>query len=540
MSAELAEGRECFDRHAWSDAYSLLTAADAAEPLAGSDVERLAHAAALVGRASESTDLWARAYRTWAAAGETDRAVRAAFWLVFGLLNSGELVRAGGWIDTAQRLADSSGSSGAEQGLLRYLTGLRRTFEGDPAAGAAAFADAAALGEGSGDVELTTLARIGLGRCRIYQSAIDDGLALLDEAMIAVTEGELSPVIVGDAYCTVIEGCWEVFELRRSQTWTEALRRWCDSQPSMVPYRGQCLVHRAEILRLRGQWDEAMAEARRACEWRAEAGGQAAAGAAFYQKAELHRLRGEFEKAESAYRDASRWGCEPQPGLARLRLAQGRADAAVAAIRRLVAEAEDPVSRSQCLPAYVEIMLATDDVAAARDASEELADISGMFRSDMLTAVTASAAGAVALAEDHAEAALGPLRRAAHTWRELDVPYERARARVLIGLACRAMADRDAAEFELAAAYDAFTRLGAEPDLARLRALAGTSDTRGLSPRELQVLRLLATGKTNRAIAAELVLSERTVDRHVSSILAKCGVSTRAAATAYAYEHGLV
>ncbi|GAA5119165.1 LuxR C-terminal-related transcriptional regulator [Haloechinothrix salitolerans] len=531
MFSELSRGREAFDRGEWSDAYALLSAA---EPLATPDVERLAQAAVLVGRDRESTDLWTRAYREWVARGDIARAVRAVFWLTFGLLNRGEQVLAGGWIDTARRLLADVDPEQVEHGLMSYLNGLRHTFSGDAAAGAAAFATASDIGEKAGDVELTTLARIGLGRCRIYQSQIAGGLALLDEAMVAVTAGGLSPVLVGDAYCTVIEGCWEVFELRRSQTWTEALSRWCDSQPTMVPYRGQCQVHRAEILRLRGQWDEAMAEAERACAWLTERRGEPAAGAAFYEKAELHRLRGEVSEAESAYREASRWGSEPQPGLARLRLTQGRLDVAVAAIRRALAETDEPVSRSRLLPACVDIMLAADDVAVAREACEELADIAGTFRSDMLTAVTASAEGAVTLADGDAQAALGPLRRAAQLWQDLDVPYERARVRVLLGRACGALGDSDAAEFERTAAQDVFTRLGATSDLAPL------GDARGLTPREREVLRLLSTGETNKAIAAKLVLSERTIDRHVSNILAKLGVQSRAAATAYAYEHGLV
>jgi DNA-binding CsgD family transcriptional regulator len=548
MAGAVEQGRDAFARSAWAEAYVELSAADAAEPLATEDLERLALAAALAGRTDESADGWARAYRRWERSGEPARAVRAAFWLAFELLNNGRKTLGGGWIDKAQRLLDDAALDdaaldGVEQGLLRYLTGLHSTLTGDAKAGAAAFTEATEIGERFGDVELTTLARIGLGRCLIYLGEVGRGLALLDEAMLAVTGGELSPIAVGDAYCTVIDGCQEVFEFNRSQAWTAELARWCAGQPSMVPYRGLCLIHRAEILQLRGAWTDAMAEAQRACEWLAEPRIQRAIGSAYYQKAELHRLRGEFEPAELAYREASRLGREPQPGLAQLRLAQGRTDDAVAAVGRMMHEHQDPMSRSRFLPAYVEIMLAAGDTAAAYGACRELAQIATMFRSDLLNAVVSAAQGAVELADEDARAALVPLRNAARKWQELDAPFELARVRVLLGLACQALGDQETADLDLAAAEEVFARLGAAPDLARVRALsrrAPSGSTHGLTPRELQVLRLLSTGGTNKVIAAQLVLSERTVDRHVSSILTKLGVPSRAAATAYAYQHQLV
>ncbi len=543
MAGAIERGRSAFTRRAWADAYAELSAAEAAEPLHGADLERLAQAAWLVGEDGESVDVWARAYRAWERAGDPARAVRAAFWLAFGLLNNGQMTLGGGWIDKAQRLLDDAGIDCVEHGHLRYLGGLRATFSGDAPAGAAAFTGAVEIGARFGDAELTTLARIGLGRCQIYLGKIGAGLALLDEAMLAVTGGELSAIAVGDAYCTVIDGCQEVFELTRSQTWTAELARWCDRQPSLVPYRGQCLIHRAEILQLRGAWNEAMAEAQRACEWLADPRVQRAIGAAYYRKAELHRLRGELGQAETAYREASRFGCEPQPGLALLRLAQGRTDDAVAAAGRLVGERQDPMLRSRLLPGYVEIVLAVGDTDAARDACGELAQIAATFRSDLLAAMVSTAQGAVELAEGDASAALAHLRDAVGRWQDLDAPFELARARVLFGLACRALGDHDSADLELAAAEEVFDRLGAATDLATVRGLGRRSAARGshgLTPRELQVLRMLSTGATNKAIAAELMLSERTVDRHVSGILTKLGVPSRAAATAYAYEHELV
>jgi DNA-binding CsgD family transcriptional regulator len=528
---------------AWADAYERLSAADQAAPLGPDDLERLATAAFLVGREDESAEAWARAHHQLLARGEPGRAARCAFWVAFELLNRGELARGSGWGARARRVLAGAGEDRAEHGYVTYLGAFQSYIEGDVAAARAGFEQAAADGDRWGDPDLAALARVGVGRALIRLGETGPGVALLDEVMVAVETGELSPILVGDLYCTVIEGCQELFDLRRAQQWTAVLTAWCADQPDLVPYRGQCLLHRAELLTLRGAWPDAMEEARRAAERFLQPTVHPAAGAAAYQQAELHRLRGETAEAEAAYRQASRWGREPQPGLALLRLAQGQAAAARAAIRRALDEATDPPDRCRLLPAAVEIALAAGDLAAARDAADELAGAAAGLESPLLRATAGAAQGAVLLAEGDPRAALAALRDAWAAWQELEAPHEGARARVLIGLACRALDDRDSAAMELDAARWAFQRLGAAPDLERMEALTGRAAAGpggGLTAREAEVLRLVATGRTNRAIAAELVLSERTVDRHVSNILTKLGVASRAAATAWAYEHDLV
>ena len=539
----LDRGRDAFERQAWRRAHEQLSAADQQAPLAVEDLERLAVAAYLLGRDDESADVMDRAHHECLRMGDTTGAARCAFWLAFGLLNRGEMARGGGWLARARRLLDEGGQDCVERGYVLLPGALQSIEEGDAATAEIAFGEAGRIGDRFGDVTLTTLARMGRGRALLVLGDTAHGMSLLDEVMVAVTSGEVSPIVVGIAYCAVIEACRIIFDLRRAQEWTAALSHWCESQPDLVPYRGQCLVHRAEILLLHGAWPDAMVEARRAGERLSEPPGQPAVGSALYQQAELHRLLGDFASAEEAYRRASQWGRTPQPGLALLRLAQGQVELAAAAIRGALDEAQDPLTRAAVLPAFVEIALAAGDVSSARDAAEELSSIAAALEAPYLKAVSTQARGAVQLADGDARLALAALRRACEAWLGLEAPYEAARVRVLIGEACRELGDEDSSDLEFDGARHAFMGLGAAPDLAHVEDRSRKDAplrVGGLTGREVQVLALVATGKTNRAIATELVISEKTVARHISNIFAKLGLSSRSAATAYAYEHGLV
>jgi DNA-binding CsgD family transcriptional regulator/tetratricopeptide (TPR) repeat protein len=543
MAEEIERGRTAFADQAWADAFAHLSAAAGDSPLEIDDLERQAAAAYLVGRADESVDLWATAHHDCVRHVDVARAARCAFWLAFILLNRGELAQGGGWVDRAQRLLDDGEVDCVERGYLRYCSALRFVFEGDVVPAQAGFNEAVEIGSRFNNSQLTTLARIGEGRCLIYLGEIAKGVGLLDEAMVAVGASEVSPIAVGDAYCTVIDGCHELFDVRRAYEWTTALSRWCEAQPQLVLYRGLCLVHRAEIMQLHGEWSDAMDELEGVLARLADPVGSPELGAAFYLRGELHRLRGEFEESAQAYREANELGREPQPGLALLRLAQGRVEAAMAAIRRVLEEAGDPTSRSRVLGPYVEIALAAGEVQAAREAAEELSAIAGDLESPLLQAGAEYAAGVVLLADKKPAEALVLLRRAWRRWRELEAPYETARARIPIALACRALGDEDGAEMELDVARSVFEGLAAAPDVGRVVELSQVEAPRaagGLTARETQVLSLIAAGKSNRAIATELVISEKTVASHVSHIFTKLNLTSRAAATAYAYEHDLV
>jgi DNA-binding CsgD family transcriptional regulator len=539
---ELARGREAAGRLAWAEAYTALSLADRSSPLAGEDLELLATAAHLLGRVEDCLRALQRAQQLHAEGGDLRRAARCAFWLVFHLINQGELTQASGWLARANRLLEHEEEC-AERGYLLVPVALQQAVAGDYAGARRTAARAAAIGRRAADADLVALALSVHGRIMVREGRVGEGLVLLDEAMVAVVAGELSPLVAGPVYCSVIDACQEVLEWRRAHEWTDALAAWCGRQPDMVTYTGQCLVHRAEILQLHGAWPQAVEEAKRAGERLAQGADSYAIGAALYQQGEVHRVLGDFRAAEDAYRQASRQGLEPQPGLALLRLAQGRTDAAAAAIRRVVAETSEGFRRAKLLPAQVEIMLAVGDVPAARDAADELTGITERYDTPALHAIAGHAHGAVLLAEGDARAAVVALRGAWQGWRELEAPYEAARVRVLVGLGCRALGDEETATMELDAARSVFAQLGAAPDLARLATLerrGAASRGHGLTARELQVLQLVAAGKTNHAIATDLVLADKTVDRHVSNIYTKLGVSSRAAATAYAYQHRLL
>ncbi|MGD9509134.1 MAG: LuxR C-terminal-related transcriptional regulator [Geminicoccaceae bacterium] len=469
-------------------------------------------------------------------------AVRCAFWLWLRLIFRGEMGRATGWLARAQRLLESEQPDCAERGYLLLAAVEQHLAAGDYSAAYAAAATAIEIGERCGEADLIACARHDQGRIRLQQGQVERGLALLDEVMVAATARELSSIVTGLMYCSVIQACQEVYAFGRAREWTATLAQWCDEQPEMVAFTGACRVHRAEIMQLRGAWQDAIEEARRACE-RSQGISPQAAAAALYQQAEVYRLRGEFAAAEEGYRGASLHGSEAQPGLALLRVAQGRPDAATAAIRRALSATSDQLKRTQLLPACVEIMLAVGDVPEARAACRELEEIAQRFDTGVLGAMAAQARGAVELAEGNARAALGPLRCALDVWQQVEAPHVAARVRVLLGLACRALGDDEGYQLELGAAEAVFEQLGAAPDLARIGSLGqGTASGQhgGLTSRELQVLRSIAAGKTNKAIAAELCRSVKTVDRHVSNILTKLDVPSRAAATAYAYEHKLI
>jgi ATP/maltotriose-dependent transcriptional regulator MalT len=536
--AELARARDAYAGRAWLEAYEAFSRADEHAPLDAEDLELMTTVTLMLGRDDDAIVILERAHLGYLGRGETLRAVRAASWIGMNLAYRGAVGPASGWLGRAQRLLEDGPAETAEHGYLLIPRVFRHEAAGEFEAAAALAAEAAAIGERFGDRDLFSMALHLQGHMLVRAGHVGEGLALLDEAMVSTTTGETSPFVVGIVYCGVILACQEVFEVGRAREWTAALTEWVQEQHDLVAFTGRCLVHRAEILQLSGSWTDALEEARRAGRHLVESKNQAA-GVAHYRQAELLRLRGEFAAAEDAYRAGSRLGWEPQPGLAQLRLAQGKREAALAAIRRTSAETTEPLKRAALLPAYVEIALANGELEEAYSAAGELEELAGRYESAMLAAMVAHARGAVELRAGDARRALVSLREAQQAWVGLEAPYEVARTRALVAEACAALGDEEAAALELAAALDVFRGLGAGPDLARLDT-STRAGAYGLSRRELEVLRLVATGKSNREIAGVLVISEHTVARHLQNIYTKLNLSSRAAATAFAFERDLV
>ena len=539
----LTQGREAYEQRAWRDAYEHLSAAAKQDSLEPADLDRLARAAYLIGHIDTANENWERTHHAYLDRGEIPSAVRCAFWLGLTLVLRGEHARGGGWLARARHILEEASLDCVEQGYLRLPMALQALGGGDAETAYRTFVEIAGIADRFGDADLRAFGRLGQGQALVAQGQAAQGVVMLDEAMVAVTTGEVSPLVAGIVYCAVILACRDIFDVRRVQEWTVVLSRWCATQQNLKPYRGQCLVHRSEIMQLRGEWAEAMDEVAAAREHLSDPPGDPVMGMALYQQGELLRLRGEFARAEKCYRAASGCGHTMQPGLALLRLAQGRLDDAAAAIHRTVTETEGTVERTKVLSAYVDIKLAAGDVEDARAAVNELAEIAAAFDSPYLRAVVGYAHGSVLLADDDPAAACVALRRAWVAWHELQAPYETARVRLQMARAYSQLGDHDTAEMELDAARRVFEQLGAAPALEQVRELMGraaASTSGGLTPREVEVLRLLATGATNQEIADTLVISDKTVARHVSNMFTKLGLSSRAAATAYAYEHDLV
>jgi ATP/maltotriose-dependent transcriptional regulator MalT len=500
----------------------------------GDDLERHAIASFLRGREDESARSWERAYVAYTRAERPECAGRAAFWIGLLLLLRGESARAGGWLARAERSLESVGEECAAHGLVLIPTFLEH-LGSDPSYAAALAEEMIAIAQRCDDADLLALGVLCHGEAMVATGDVDRGLRLLDEAMLAATSDELSPLCTGIIYCAVIEICMDALDVARAAEWTDAFDRWCSTRPDLVPFRGECLVHRAQVLQSHGAWREALDETTRARERLAEPV-HPGLGLACYQEGELRRLRGEFDEAGRAYAAAAEQGRDPAPGSALLQLATGDVTGSRASIARMLAETHG-TTRSALLAASVEIALAASDVAGARVALDELAERARSARIPAADAAAAYATGTVLLAEGDVAAALVELREASTIWHELGMPYEVARARVQIATACREVADEDAARRELDAARTEFARLGAAPELAHL---AEPVTAGGLTNRECEVLKLVARGMTNREIADDLSISEHTVARHLQNLFAKVQVSSRAAATAYAYEHGLV
>jgi DNA-binding NarL/FixJ family response regulator len=529
----LHRARDAFAERRWEAAYDAFRGCDG---LTGRDLDAVAEASHWLGHPDESIVAYADAYQAHLDAGEDRRASLSALLLACHLRFRGDRVEADGWLARALRVLNES-DEGAEHGYPLHLE-IPSLLSVDPVAAETSARRMQHLGGVYGDDSLVALGVLYEGRALIKRAQVQEGRAKLDEAMLAVVSDRLKPIWTGAIYCGLLDACHELVDIRRARDWTEAMARWCAPLPAASLYPGICRLHQVEILDLRGAWEDAAAEASAACgdligiDVFAVADGR-------YLLGELCRRRGDLAGAEDAYLRAHEAGRDPQPGFALLRLAQGRTDAASASIAAALAACNGGrLERARLLAAQVDIALVAGDTGLAEAAAAEIADTAAEFESDGLRAVAHRARGAVSLAAGQPVEALASLRLALTAWQELEVPYEAARTRAVLAQAYRSLGDDDAAARECAAARTVFDRLGAGADLRDLD--AGDPPPGGLTRREVQVLRLVASGRTNREVAANLVISEKTVARHVANIYAKLGLSSRSAATAFAHRHAIV
>jgi DNA-binding NarL/FixJ family response regulator len=535
------QARLSYSKFLWDDSFSLYKELDDRGDLDRGDLENYARSAALSGHDLEMLSILERLFQNYVGCGEEEEAARSAFWIGFRLVSIGELGQANAWFQRSRKLVANLGRPSVLEGYLLLPEIHRLRAEGNVVAAAGLAEQVIVTGNRFEDRDLAAFAQNLLGDLYIRSGRVAEGLALLDEAMLSVSSGQLSPLITGLVYCSVIATCSKIQALDRAREWTAALSAWCASQPQLYTFIGRCMVHRSEISQLHGEWTMAEDEARNAFRQLVKSVDKDSAAAAKYQEGEIYRLRGEYGRAKECYLKASEYGMEPLPGYALLRHAQGNGDLAVNTIRRALDSQREPFGRIRLLPAFVEIMLENDHYEEAAYGSEELTKFAVEYGTEVLSALASQAHGQVLLAQANPREAIQHLRSALSIWQKLEAPYIVCRIRLLLATACLELGDRDGAALELEPAKICFSRIGAKPDLLRLQQLGlENRSVHGLTRRETQVLRLMVAGETNREIATELGLSPKTIDRHVSNIFNKLGVSSRTEAAAFAIRKKIV
>lgn len=543
---EMVRARAEFERGEWAAALERWSSLDP-DGLTASDLESAGSAAQLLGRPGDAVDRYRRAFEVRAAAGERERAARCAFHLSMVHRMTSDHATASGWLARGERIVAELPPESLEAGYLTFSRMFVHLGQGDFAAALGCAERATEAGRRHGDQGLVAVGLCAQGRMAIYSGRVAAGISLLDESMLEAAGQTFEPILLGNVYCTAIEGCQEVSDLRRVEAWTQVLQRWCERQPGLVTFTGQCALHRGQVMMARGAWDEAEEELSAAIDRYRLGGAFPAIGLAAMELGDLRRLRGDLAGAADAYGLSAEQGHDPQPGSALLWLASGSETSAEGAARRLLAETHTAVGRTRVLPGVVAVLLAVGDLETARGCAGELDAYARSFGSDVLAARAAYAGGLVELSAGDAAGALPYLRRAHQSWVRLDVPYEAALAQAAIGRALLALGDGESARRSLASAREVFVSVGAQPDVDAVGAITVRDRTArqahriaGLSEREVEVLRLVAAGLSNAQIAAELVLSDRTVARHLSNIFTKLGVGSRTAAAAFAFENHLL
>ncbi len=474
----LSAGREAVERHAWHEGFDLLSEADRLEPLGPEDLEALAQAAWWTGKLDSCIVARERAYALYLEQNQPRRAAVVALAVALDYFGKMAHSVGAGWFNRAERLLAEEGDC-AEQGHLALMNGMQAAAVGDNELALEAAKIVLEIGTRFGDRDLQAFGLLLEGKTKVAMGEVKEGLALLDEATVAAVSGELDPYSSGIIYCVAIGSTTQLADYQRAGEWTEASQRWCERQ-SISGFPGVCRVHRAEIIRLRGSWAEAESEARRALS-ELQGFNLEFAGHGFNEIGEIRLRMGDLEEARDAFRQAHELGHDPQPGLSLLMLAEGKAQGALAALKRsLDAGSYDRLGRCRLLSPMVSIALAAGDIETARAAAAEAQEIADEYDSPVLQACGHLARGELELEDGDAEAALKSFRSGWQIWRTADLPYEAARARMMMGVALQVLGDVDGAQLELAAARSAFEKLGAVLDLRRTLDLLGEDVAAGL------------------------------------------------------------
>lgn len=529
----LEQARTAFDAKSWVDAREAYAEA---EELGARDLEQWGLAAFLTGQFAEAAAARERAHYDYLAEGDPDGASRVAFWLALTAQFRGDPAHAAGWRELMRSVQGERFAGSVWRGFELLAEAMSALQRGRAQEALERSTEVRRIASDFDDLDLRVFAGNAHGQALLANGEVAAGLAELDATMVLATGSPVNPQAVGIVYCAIVANCKECLDIERSIEWTAVLDDWCSAQPGLVPFQGACIVHRSEVHQFRGQWGMAIDEVE---DLIAHPGpNRHTVGEAHYQRAELHRLRGEYDAAEAAYREALARGKDPQPGLALMRAAQGRPDSAILALKRAIEEPRPQQLSTRLWRALVDVALAAGDLDCASSAAARLEELVTSSDAVFPRAAAAMARGSVALAAGRPQEALASLRPALDGFHTAGSPYDVARSQAAIAKACELLGDRETARFGREAARAAFASLRALPDLDALDA-ATKPDRHGLTPREVEILGLLATGATNRGIAEALVLSEKTVARHVANVFAKLDVSNRAAATAWAHQHGL-
>lgn len=536
---DLHRAREQYERREWLAAYRTLSDVDDAG-LAAADFLLLAETAELLGHPDDAVQALQRAHHTALAAGDRLLAARAAARLGVVLALRGESAIAGGWLARCERVLDDAGGDPPERGYLLVGRMLERVSLGDLEGARSIPEQIIACGRRHEDPNLLALGLNQQGRVLTVFGQVQPGLRLLDEAMVGVVADEVEPLVAGEVYCSMIEACQWVGDLGRAAQWTRALAQWCEAQPVLVAFTGQCSLHRAQLMRLHGALRDAVLELERSAERYALAGGHPAVALAHSERGDVLRVLGDLDGAEHAYAQAVRHGADAQPGRALLMLAKGDVDRAAASVRQTLAGVHGAIFRHRVIAGCVEVLLAAGSVEESAALAEEAAAIAVDFDCSAVRATSATVTARVALAREDPTSALHEARSALSGWSGLEAGYEVARARVLVARALRLLGDEEGAVIELVEAREAFVGQGAVPDAQEVDALLGGSDLPGgLTAREVEVLCRVAEGHSNAEVARGLHLSAKTVARHLSNIFTKLDVGSRTEAAAWAHRHGL-